>query len=166
MSDSLQLHGLYVVHQALLSMGFSRQEYWSGLPFPSPRDPPNPGIDLSLLHCRQILYQLTYRESPSSEGCQKRHLWSGDIYDKTWKLRILWGKAPGGKVIFKKSCMKNNKMVHTSKAIFSFSSISACILLFHLTETNLWKVFCFGVLSTKCVQLLVYVSPSPFCHTG
>ena len=26
-------------------MGFSRQEYWSGLPFPSPRDPPNPGIE-------------------------------------------------------------------------------------------------------------------------
>ena len=34
-----------VVHQALSSMGFSRQEYWSGLPFPSPRDLPNPGIE-------------------------------------------------------------------------------------------------------------------------
>ena len=33
-----------VAHQALLSMGFPRQEYWSGLPFPSPRDLPNPGI--------------------------------------------------------------------------------------------------------------------------
>ena len=30
--------------QAPLSMGFSRQEYWSGLPFPSPWDLPNPGI--------------------------------------------------------------------------------------------------------------------------
>ena len=29
----------------LLSMGFPRQEYWSGLPFPSPEDLPNPGID-------------------------------------------------------------------------------------------------------------------------
>ena len=27
------------------SMGFSRQEYWSGLPFPSPEDLPNPGIE-------------------------------------------------------------------------------------------------------------------------
>ena len=26
------------------SVGFSRQEYWSGVPFPSPEDPPNPGI--------------------------------------------------------------------------------------------------------------------------
>ena len=30
--------------QALLSMEFSRQEYWSGLPFPSPGDLPDPGI--------------------------------------------------------------------------------------------------------------------------
>ena len=33
-----------VAYQASLSMGFSRQEYWSGLPFPSPGDLPNPGI--------------------------------------------------------------------------------------------------------------------------
>ena len=32
-------------HQAPLSMGFSRQEYWSGLPFPSPGDHPDPGIE-------------------------------------------------------------------------------------------------------------------------
>ena len=34
-----------VAHQAPLFMGFSRQEYWSGLPFPSPGDFPNPGIE-------------------------------------------------------------------------------------------------------------------------
>jgi len=34
-----------VAHKAPLSMGFSRQEYWSGLPFPSPGDLPNPGIE-------------------------------------------------------------------------------------------------------------------------
>ena len=33
-----------VAHQAPLSMGFSRKEYWSGLPFPSPGDLPHPGI--------------------------------------------------------------------------------------------------------------------------
>ena len=33
-----------VACQAPLSMGFSRQEYWSGLPFPSPGNPPYPGI--------------------------------------------------------------------------------------------------------------------------
>ena len=34
-----------VAPQAPLSMGFFRQEYWNGLPFPSPRDLPNPGIE-------------------------------------------------------------------------------------------------------------------------
>jgi len=41
-------------------MGFSRQEYWSGLPFPSPGELPHPGIKptflADLLHCGQILY--------------------------------------------------------------------------------------------------------------
>ena len=92
-----------VAYQALPSMGFSRQEYWSGLPFPSPGDIPNPGIEpgspalqtdalpseppgkpentevgsqsllqgifptqesnQGLLHCRRILYQLSYHGS-------------------------------------------------------------------------------------------------------
>ena len=34
-----------VAHQAPPPMGFSRQEYWSGLPFPSPGDLPDPGIE-------------------------------------------------------------------------------------------------------------------------
>ena len=35
-----------VAYKAPPSMGFSRQEYWSGLPFPSPGDLPDPGIEL------------------------------------------------------------------------------------------------------------------------
>ena len=35
-----------VAYHALLSMGFSRQEYWSGLPFPSPDHLPDPAIEL------------------------------------------------------------------------------------------------------------------------
>ena len=34
-----------IAHQAPPTMGFSRQEYWSGLPFPSPGDLPDPGIE-------------------------------------------------------------------------------------------------------------------------
>ena len=44
MSDSLQPPWT-VAYQAPPSIGFSRQEYWSGLPFPSPEDLPNPGIE-------------------------------------------------------------------------------------------------------------------------
>ena len=47
-----------VTHQAPLSMGFSRQEYWSGLPFPSPGDLFHPGIKcktcLLCLLCWQV----------------------------------------------------------------------------------------------------------------
>ena len=42
-SDSVTLWT--VAHQAPLSMGFSRQEYWTGLPFPSPGDLPYPGME-------------------------------------------------------------------------------------------------------------------------
>ena len=41
-----------VVHQAPLSMGFSRQEYWGGLPFPSPGIFPTQGLNPGLPHCR------------------------------------------------------------------------------------------------------------------
>ena len=41
MFDNLQPYGLYVACQASLSMGFSVQECWSGLPCPPPRDLPN-----------------------------------------------------------------------------------------------------------------------------
>ena len=34
-----------IAHQAPMSMGFSRQEYWSGLPLPTPEDLPHPGIE-------------------------------------------------------------------------------------------------------------------------
>ena len=39
-----------VAYQAPLSMGFPKQEYWSGLPFPSPGDLPDPGSNQVLLH--------------------------------------------------------------------------------------------------------------------
>ena len=46
-----------------LSMGFSRQEYWSGLQFPSPTQGSNPG----LLHYRQMLYCLSHQGSLNVE---------------------------------------------------------------------------------------------------
>ena len=53
-----------VACQATLSMGFSREEYWSGLPCPPPGDLSDPGIKPGLPHCRQILYLLSHRGSP------------------------------------------------------------------------------------------------------
>ena len=55
-----------VAHQAPLSLEFSRQEYWSELPFPSPGDLPNPGIEPrgwggGLPHCGWTLYYLSHQ---------------------------------------------------------------------------------------------------------
>ena len=44
-----------VAHKAPLSMGYSRQEYWSGLPFPSPGYLLNPVIEPGSPHCRHSL---------------------------------------------------------------------------------------------------------------
>ena len=59
-------HPLDCSPQAPLSMGFFRQEYWSGLPCPPPEDLPiqelNPCL-LCLLHCGKILYLLSHQEN-------------------------------------------------------------------------------------------------------
>ena len=51
--SSVQLLGTLwtVAHQAPLSMGFSRQEYWSGLPCPPTVDLPEPGIKPASISC-------------------------------------------------------------------------------------------------------------------
>ena len=65
--DSLSCVRLFATPQTVacrtpLSMEFSRQEYWSGLPFPSPGDPPSTlGLNLGLPCCRQSLYCLNHQ---------------------------------------------------------------------------------------------------------
>ena len=53
-----------VAYQAPPSMGFSRQECWSGLPFPSPGDLPDLGIEPGSPALRQTLYRLSYQGRP------------------------------------------------------------------------------------------------------
>ena len=60
-----------------LSMRFSRQEYWTGLPFSSPADLPNLGTEPRLLHCRQILYHLNHQR----------------INGQSWNLESIWSLA-------------------------------------------------------------------------
>ena len=60
-----------VTHQAPPTMGFSRQDYWSGLPVPSPGDLPDSGIEprspTLRADCRQMLYHLSHQEVFSLE---------------------------------------------------------------------------------------------------
>ena len=66
-----------VAHHTPLSMGFPRQEYWSGLPFPPPGHFPDPGIELScLLRLLQAdSLPLSHMGSPFFWGCTLKYLW-------------------------------------------------------------------------------------------
>ena len=54
-----------VARQSPLSLGFSRQEYWSGLPFPSPGDLPEPGIEHGSPSLQADLYCLNHQGGPN-----------------------------------------------------------------------------------------------------
>ena len=70
-----------VARQAPLSMGvFPRQEYWSGLSFPSPGDPPDPGSNLCLLQWQMDSLPLSHPGKPSK----------GRGVGKQTKLRIIY----------------------------------------------------------------------------
>ena len=58
-------------HQAPLSMRFSRQGYWSGLPFPSPGDLPDPGIKPGSPALAGRFFTDSYKESPFACGAGK-----------------------------------------------------------------------------------------------
>ena len=69
-------------HQGLLSMGFSRQEYWSGLPHPPPGDLPNPGIEPASLASpalagRFFTTNASWEVPPNSTNISKKKKKSG-----------------------------------------------------------------------------------------
>ena len=62
----LFIEGLFYAHVLFpLSMGFSKQEYWRGLPFPSPGVLPNPGMEPGLMHRQADSLPLSHLGSPS-----------------------------------------------------------------------------------------------------
>ena len=66
----------YVLCQVPLSVGFSRQEYWNGLPFPTSGDLPDPGIKLLLLslqHLQADSYHCTTWEATFITGVSAQH---------------------------------------------------------------------------------------------
>ena len=63
MCDSLGPHGLQPT-RLLCPWGFSRQEYWSGLPCSPPGDLPTQSSNPGLPHCRQILYHVSHKGRP------------------------------------------------------------------------------------------------------
>ena len=75
-----------VAHQAALSMGFSRQEYWNGLPFPSPGDLPTQGLNQCLLLGRWMWFNSWVRKIPG-EGTA--------THSSILAWRVPWTEEPG-----------------------------------------------------------------------
>ena len=77
--------------QAPLSIEFSRQEYWSGLPFPSPGDLPNPGIEPGS-PTLQILYHLSHQGSPVVHSWEQMYIKEGDtkLFQASGYPSLLW----------------------------------------------------------------------------
>ena len=78
--------------------GISQQEYWSRLPFPSPGDPPDPGIEpiadrTHFLHCRQILYHWATEEAYKEGESECRLVMSDSLQShglQPARLLCLW----------------------------------------------------------------------------
>ena len=101
-----------VAHQAPLSMEFFRQEYWSGLPFPSPGDLPDPGVELGspALQADALPSEPPKGLGEQGQGCVCGGRWaaavlfwvgrlawlSGDIWEETWRR---WGPEPCGYLV-------------------------------------------------------------------
>jgi len=73
---------LFATPWAIQSMEFSRPEYWAAFPF-SRGIFPTQGLNPGLLHCRRILYQLSYQRSPYPD------IWSNTIQQVSRKLFFL-----------------------------------------------------------------------------
>ena len=71
--------------QAPLSVGFSRQEYWSGLPFPPPGDLPNPGIKPTCLASPALAGGFFTTGPPGKSALNNAHvLYLSSVGQKQW----------------------------------------------------------------------------------
>ena len=93
-------------HQTLLSMRFSRQRYWSGLPFPSPGDLPDPGIEprFPALQADSLPTELPGKPHWEGRSYKRSTFWMG-VQMKWWRtgfdfgyvsLRCLLDRCPSG----------------------------------------------------------------------
>ena len=84
-----------MAHQAPLSIGFSRQEYWNGLPFPSPEDLPDPGVKAGSPALQAYSVWATRDAQSLLEVCSK--VWYGS--DSCPGVPLLWGLVRLQKVL-------------------------------------------------------------------
>ena len=105
-----------VAHQAPLSMGFSRQEYWSGLPFLPPGDLPNPGMEPESSASPALAGEFFTIESPGllwgakawgagDTGSSSGDLWGNWGFKLQAEEQFLESKAWDSSAIYKEPCV-------------------------------------------------------------
>ena len=87
-----------VALQALLSTGFSRQEHWSGLLFPSPGDLPDPGIELGSPSLQADIYRLSHQGS--SQGMRTKYCRSREAGGAKFKHIFIFILQDTTRIIF------------------------------------------------------------------
>ena len=113
-----------VAYQAPLSMGFSRQEYWSGLPFPSPGDLPDQESNPGLLHGRQVLYHLSYKGRLPGWAVSLFPVFpSKDLAQTRRGSRLAWGRVTYASVLH--SSFPRDECVQVRHSLLTASALSS-----------------------------------------
>ena len=135
-----------VAHQSPLSMEFSRQEYWSGLPFPAPGDLSNPGIETSSL-ASPTWASGFFTTSTTWEALKSKIVGSQSVLplnqhqQQSWPSspdllnQREWSPLPMLKVIFQ-------RLLTSAKVRTTLTSMCTCVcLLSHVQSfVTLWTV--------------------------
>ena len=108
------------VCQSLGQVQFSRQEYWSGEPFPSSGHLSNPVSNLDLWHCRQILYHLSHQEASMVSQTVKTlpSMWETRVRSLGWEDPLEKGLATHSSILAWRSPMDREESSGKPKGNF------------------------------------------------
>ena len=126
-----------VASQALPSMGFSRQEYWSGLPFPSPGNLPNPGIKSWSPTLQADSFPSEPPGKPDVKFCQAKNCKFWVMIGAIWILQL---ELQGAGVC--QVQQTKNERCHIASLHYWRHSNERCLI---------WRVIC-----SKCVKTVFY----------
>ena len=115
-----------------VSMGFPRQEYWSRLPFPSPGNLPNPGIEPTSLALVGIFFTVAPLGSPSLKGRQLIFSWTQG-QEVSWAARKYWNQNL-------ESHPDSLPVSHVTIFLWTVTQSPLCLFTSHFwsLEWNLW----------------------------